>query len=252
MKSRKFHSLNVPLFEQRPSNENSNWGMRGAWMFLQTMGAWETFLALRAGREAAFYSRFFFYQKGDFKSGLIGDAGKSQWLAEKLLEWLSFEKYQWALRKDERNGNHWASARSSEDTESPASIISQPSCPTPARIAHDVSYITWWTLIFAHLISIPVSSSKTELRFRWGMATCPAQLLSTSPCSSAHVTLIWSMRDEPGVSGNAFSPIFQRPLLHAFFSNTRTGSLEAQQTAGDAGDKPKEGVPGPAAFPRFC
>ena len=81
---------------------------------------------------------------------------------------------------------------------------------------------------------------------------CPAQLHSTSPCSKdAHVTLIWPMRDEPGVSGKAFSPIFWQPLLHTFFSDTWTGSLEEQQPPGDVRDKPKEDVPGANCLPEI-
>lgn len=165
MKSRKFHSLNVPLFEQRPSNDNSNWGMRGAWMFSPNHGSLRNLPGSACWEGGCFLLTLLPLPEGWLQIWAHRRCWKVTVTRGKVTR-ISFEKYKWALRKDERNGNHWASTTSSEDAESPASIISQPSCPTPAGIAHDVSYTAWWTLIFAHLISIPVSSSKTELRFR--------------------------------------------------------------------------------------
>ena len=210
MKSRKFHSLNVPLFEQRPKRgfpsgsevkasackagdpgsipgsgrspgegngdplqysclENPMDGEPGRLQStgLQRVGhdwaislnlskgqtmkiltevwgehecfskPWETekpsWLHMLGGRLLSTHASSF--TRRVTKSGLTGDAGKSQWLAEKLLEWLSFERYKWALRKDERNGDHWASATSSEDTESLLLLLSHFSrgrlCATP-------------------------------------------------------------------------------------------------------------------------
>ena len=41
------------------------------------------------------------------------------------------------------------------------------------------------------------------------------------------------------------------PLLHTFFSDTWTGSLEEQQPPGDVRDKPKEDIPGANCLPEI-
>lgn len=105
----------------------------------------------------------FLYQKGDSKSELTGDVGKSKWLGGKLLKWLHF----WQIWTN--NEERWKELKSlslrQEDIPSPPDIIFKTSCPNSAEIVHNINYTVRKTLIFASLISIPASSSQSRNSF---------------------------------------------------------------------------------------